>query len=77
MNPSWGGHLDLVQSLIVLLWGLIVTLILIIAWGAKAWIQSQTDINQANLEEHKTLHGRVTAVEKDLSKLIGAFGAKY
>ena len=68
--PSWAEHLDLVQVIVV-------TLCMIVAWSARTWINSQTDINNANLEEHKSLHGRITTVEKDLSKLIGAHEANH
>lgn len=68
--PSWTEHIDLVQSLIA-------ALLLIITWAARSWLQSQTDINRAIIDEQKVIHGRITTVEKDLSKLIGAHEANH
>lgn len=64
MQPSWGEHLDMVQIVIG-------ALCAIIAWAAKAWLDSQTKINRGIIDEQKNLHGRITDVDNRLHKLEG------
>ena len=64
LQPSWFEHVDFMNILIGLL-------IAYVCWSVKKWIESQTELNKANTEEHKTLHSRITGNEKELSELKG------
>ena len=70
MTPNWSDIFEIIKTL----GALVVTYI---AWSAKGYIDSQTEHNREQTNEIKTLHSRITSVEKDLSWLKGAHEANH
>lgn len=68
--PSWVEHIDLVQSIVV-------ASVLVLAWAARQWLQSQTNFNKSITDEQKTIHGRITHVDNRLNRLEGAHNANH